>query len=76
MNTLYNTYIIRIDDFKAVKLQGNALDSNATNHCVKSAERRLKMEDYFITSYELGSARDLECQADMKSEVDDRLLFN
>jgi len=76
MNTLFNTYIISIDGFKAVKLQGDALDIQATNECARQAEDRLNLEDYFVTSYELGSARDLECQADIKSEVDDQLLFN
>lgn len=79
MNNFYNTYIIRILDFKAVKLQGDNLDPTDTKYCTDQAENKLNTDDYFVAYYPVGSQRDIECQKNITSKrnkVDDHIIFS
>ena len=63
---LYNTYVISIDTFKAVRVLASNAGVDEAQDAERAGSKDWNTYDYFIQSYLVGSERDLECKKDMK----------
>lgn len=68
MESIYNVYVIKIGEFKAVEQAGeNLIATQATNQ-VRAVEHRVDLSEYFVDAYEVDSERDLECKEDLNEK--------
>ena len=62
----YNVYIVRQNDFKAVKRVGTALEYMDSVTCETNTSKKINLKDYFVCSCEVGTTRDLQLKEDLK----------
>lgn len=65
-NEMYNVYVIRVDDWKAMQRLGDSVNRVRARIRENTYSKSVNPLDYFIASYEVGSDRDLECANDLK----------